>query len=51
MSIDQLEPVATIRAFKHLHSTNTAPQDTSFPPVVINTRRRLRGALQPPRPA
>jgi len=37
VSIDQLEPVATIRAFKHLHSTNTAPQDTSFPPVVINT--------------
>jgi hypothetical protein len=34
--IDQLEPVATIRAFKHLHSTNTAPQDTTFPPVVVN---------------
>ncbi len=37
ITIDQLEPVATIKAFKHLHSTNTAPQDTSFPPVVINT--------------
>lgn len=37
VTIDQLEPVATIRAFKHLHSTNTAPQDTSFPPVVIHT--------------
>ncbi|HET9158349.1 MAG TPA: MBL fold metallo-hydrolase [Myxococcaceae bacterium] len=36
-TIHQLEPVATIKAFKHLHSTNTAPQDTSFPPVVINT--------------
>ena len=34
--LDQLEPVATITAFKHLHSTNTAPQDKSFPPVVIN---------------
>jgi len=37
VTIHQLEPIATIKAFKHLHSTNTAPQDTSFPPVVINT--------------
>jgi hypothetical protein len=37
VTIHQLEPVATIKAFKHLHSTNTAPQDTSFPPVVINS--------------
>ncbi len=37
VAIHQLEPVADITAFKHLHSTNTAPQDTSFPPVVINT--------------
>ena len=37
VTIHQLEPVATIKAFKHLHSTNTAPQDTSFPPVVIHT--------------
>jgi hypothetical protein len=37
VTIHQLDPVATIKAFKHLHSTNTAPQDTSFPPVVINT--------------
>ena len=36
VTLRQLEPVATITAFKHLHSTNTAPQDTSFPPVVIN---------------
>src|SRR5437764_1141299 len=36
VKIDQLEPVATITGFKHLHSTNTAPQDKSFPPVVIN---------------
>jgi hypothetical protein len=36
VKIDQLEPVATIHAFRHLHSTNTAPQDTSFPPVVVN---------------
>ena len=37
ITIRQLEPIATIKAFKHLHSTNTAPQDTSFPPVIINT--------------
>jgi len=37
VTIHQLDPVATITAFKHLHSTNTAPQDTSFPPVLINT--------------
>ena len=37
VTIHQLEPIATIKAFKHLYSTNTAPQDTSFPPVVINT--------------
>src|SRR5262249_57402731 len=37
VTIHQLEPVATIKAFKHLHSTNTAPPGTSFPPVVIHT--------------
>ena len=37
VTINQLAPVADITAFKHLHSTNTAPQDTSFPPVVIKT--------------
>jgi hypothetical protein len=37
ITIGQLEPVAAIKAFKHLHSTNTAPQDTSFPPVVIHS--------------
>jgi len=37
ITIRQLEPVATIKAFKHLHSTNTVPQDPSFPPVVIHT--------------
>lgn len=36
VSINALEPQADITAFKHLHSTNTAPQDTSFTPVVIN---------------
>ena len=35
--IGQLEPVATITAFRHLHSTRAPPQDTSFPPVVINS--------------
>jgi hypothetical protein len=37
VTIHQLEPVATITAFKHLHSTNTAPQDKTFTPVVINS--------------
>jgi hypothetical protein len=37
VTLRQLEPAATIKAFKHLHSTNTAPQDKSFPPVVINS--------------
>ncbi len=37
VTLHALEPVATIKAFRHLHSTNTAPQDTSFPPVVIHT--------------
>jgi hypothetical protein len=36
VTIDALEPVATVKAFKHLHSTNTAPQDTTFPPNIIN---------------
>src|SRR5262249_7076535 len=36
VTIRQLETVATIKAFKHLHSTNTVPQDPSFPPVVIH---------------
>jgi len=46
VTIHQLEPVATIKAFKHLHSTNTAPQDPSFPPVVIN--RPVNGVCDPP---
>jgi hypothetical protein len=37
VTIRQLEPVATITAFRHLHSTNTAPQDKTFPPVIINS--------------
>jgi hypothetical protein len=37
VTLHQLDPVATITAFKHLHSTNTAPQDTSFPPVIIKS--------------
>jgi hypothetical protein len=37
VTIRQLEPVATITAFKHLHSTNTVPTDPSFPPVIINS--------------
>jgi len=36
VNIDQLQPVASITAFKHLHSTNTAPQDKTFPPAIIN---------------
>lgn len=36
VNIDQLEPLACITAFRHLHST-TVPQDTDFPIVpVIN---------------
>lgn len=46
VTIDQLDPVASIHAFKHLHSTNTAPQDTTFPPVVINVP--VAGACSPP---
>jgi len=46
VTLDQLEPVASIHAFRHLHSTNTAPQDTSFPPVVINVP--VAGACEPP---
>jgi hypothetical protein len=45
-TLRQLEPVATIKAFKHLHSTNTAPQDTSFPPSIINVP--VNGACVPP---
>src|SRR4029453_8897730 len=38
VNIDQLEPLACITAFRHLHST-TVPQDTDFPIVpVINDR-------------
>jgi hypothetical protein len=37
VTLRQLEPMATITAFKHLHSTNTAPQDKSFPPVIMNS--------------
>ncbi|MFL5311640.1 MAG: MBL fold metallo-hydrolase, partial [Myxococcales bacterium] len=43
--INQLEPVASITAFKHLHSTRVA-QDTSFPPVVINSP--VNGVCQTP---
>jgi hypothetical protein len=46
VAIDALEPVAAITAFRHLHSTNTAPQDTSFPPVVVNSP--VNGACAPP---
>jgi hypothetical protein len=46
VTLGQLEPVATIKAFKHLHSTNTAPQDTSFPPVVIHSP--VNGQCQTP---
>jgi hypothetical protein len=46
VKIDQLEPVAMIHAFRHLHSTNTAPQDTSFPPVVVNAP--VNGACEVP---
>ncbi len=46
VTLRQLEPVASIKAFKHLHSTNTAPQDTSFPPVVINSP--VAGVCTPP---
>jgi len=35
--ISVLEPDVSIVGFKHLHSTNTAPQDTTFPPVIINS--------------
>ncbi|HTS79937.1 MAG TPA: MBL fold metallo-hydrolase [Myxococcaceae bacterium] len=48
VTIHQLEPVATIKAFKHLHSTNTAPQDTSFPPVVINSPDPTTHTCVPP---
>lgn len=48
VTLQQLEPVATITAFKHLHSTNTAPQDESFPPVVINTPDKTTGQCAPP---
>jgi hypothetical protein len=46
VNLRQLEPVASIKVFKHLHSTNTAPQDTSFPPVIINSP--VAGACAPP---
>jgi hypothetical protein len=46
VTLDQLKPVATIHAFRHLHSTNTAPQDTSFPPIVINAP--VGGSCAPP---
>ncbi len=46
--IRQLEPVATITAFKHLHSTRSPPQDTSFPPVVINSPDRTTGKCDVP---
>jgi len=38
--INVLEPEVSIVGFKHLHSTNTAPQDTTFPPVIINSPDR-----------
>ena len=46
VKLHQLEPVASITAFKHLHSTNTAPQDTSFPPNVIHVP--VGGVCAPP---
>lgn len=46
VQIDQLQPVVRITAFKHLHSTNTAPQDNSFPPSIINTP--VKGVCAPP---
>src|SRR5215813_12255955 len=46
VTIRQHEPVATIKAFKHLHSTNTVPQDPSFPPVVIH--QPVNGQCQTP---
>lgn len=44
--IKAFEPEVSIQVFKHLHSTNTAPQDTSFPPVVINSP--VNGTCAPP---
>src|SRR5215813_1080283 len=46
VNIHQLEPVASIKAFKHLHSTNTAPQDPTFPPSIINSP--VNGVCAPP---
>jgi len=48
VNINQLEPIASITAFKHLHSTNTAPQDHSFPPVVINSPDATTKTCAPP---
>ena len=48
VTIRQLEPVATITAFKHLHSTNTVPTDPTFPPVVINTPDKTTGLCATP---
>ncbi len=48
VTIRQLEPVATITAFKHLHSTNTVPTDPSFPPVIINTPDKTTGQCATP---
>jgi hypothetical protein len=47
VTIRQLEPVATIVAFKHLHSTSVE-QDTTFPPVVINLPDRTTGKCNAP---
>ena len=50
VTLGQLNPVATITAFKHLHSTNTAPQDTSFPPVIMNSAPTDGGPCPPNQP-
>jgi hypothetical protein len=48
VNIDQLEPLACITAFRHLHST-TVPQDTDFPIVpVINDADPRDPSIYPP---
>ena len=48
VNIDQLEPLACITAFRHLHST-TVPQDTDFPIVpVINDSDARDPSIYPP---
>jgi len=48
VNIDQLEPLACITAFRHLHST-TVPQDTDFPIIpVINDSDPRDPMIYPP---